>query len=303
MQRLFLGMSAAGALLSLEGLVQSKSAHPYWLYSVLRVPGAGAHEAGIYGPYLNRDHFSNLIAMAGSVAAALLALAARDGAFKNLSSFAKSERFGRNVGLLIALFLILVASAASGSRGGLIALGVGLLVGLGPVLVARPRLGLAACGLFALALFGAGAPDAFVRMTDIDFEVSRLLVWRDVVRLIEFFPVFGCGLGAFAPAYWPYQRVVRFEYWSHAHNEYLQALLEGGIAGILLGAYALRLGWIALPRIIRNAEARPALAGLAAAMTHAFVDSGFRVPANAAWASLLLICAVVRPSGKTEGDA
>ncbi len=301
MKVLFLGMAGVGAIMALEGLVQSKSAHPYWLYGVFRVPGAGDHEAGIFGPYYNRDHYSNLIAIAASVAAGVLGAAIRSGAFRGLSNFARSPEFGRNVGLLVALLLMLVASAASGSRGGLIALGVGLLAGLGPGLLRRPRLALASVGLFVVALFGTGVPAAFVRLGDVDFEASRLLVWRDLLRLADFFPVFGCGIGAFAPAYWPYQRVVRFEYWSHVHNEYIQWILEGGVLGMVLAVSFLRLAWIAAPRVLRDIETRPALAGLAAALTHALVDSGFRIPANAAWAGLLLVCLVLAPTAAGAG--
>ncbi len=263
------------------------------MYGLIRVQNAGDLEAGIFGPYYNRDHYSNLIAIAASVAAGLLSNAARVGAFRGLSSFASSADFGRNVGLLVALLLMLVASAASGSRGGLIALGVGLLVGLGPALLARPRLALGSLGLVVVALFGTGFPAAFARLADIDFEASRLLIWRDAIRLVEFFPIFGCGIGAFAPAYWPYQRVVRFEYWPHAHNEYIQWTLEAGLLGVVLAFYVLRLAWIAAPRVFRDIGTRPALAGLAAALTHALVDSGFRVPANAAWVGLLLVCVVL----------
>lgn len=290
MRTLQLGMSAVGGLMALEGLVQARSSHPSWLYGLYPVPGIGSLEGGIFGPYYNRDHYSDLLAMAAAVAGGLIGLSARDGAFRSLSAFTRSTDLGRRAALLVALILMIVASAASGSRGGLVALGVGLLVGLAPPLLVRPGLALASLTVVAVALFATGIPDAFMRMGDVDFEASRLLVWRDALRLIGFFPIFGCGIGAFAPAYWGYQRVVRFEYWPYAHNEYLQWLLEGGALGLVLAAFMVRRAWIAAPRLIRSLEARPALAGLAAALTHALVDSSFRVPANAAWAWLFLIC-------------
>jgi hypothetical protein len=286
---LFLGMVGVGAVLALEGLVQSKSAHPYWLYGVWPVPGAGGHEMGIFGPYYNRDHYANLLAIAASVASGLLAASAWS-ASSAFSSLVKSADFGIRIGLVVALLLMVVANAAAGSRGGLVALAVGLCVGAGPFLLARPRLALGSAVLLVVALFGTGIPAAFTRMADVDFEASRLLVWRDAMRLTEFFPVFGCGLGAFAPAYWPYQRVVRYEYWPHLHNEYGQWVLEGGIVGLALAAYFLRRAWIAAPRVFGQAENRPALAGLAAALTHAAVDCAFRIPANAAWTAVLLVC-------------
>lgn len=296
-RRLFLGMAAVGGILAVEGLVQSQSAHPYWLYGLFPVPGAGAHERGIFGPYYNRDHYSNLMAVAGSVTAGLLAMAAREGVFSSAQAFTRSRDFGRNLALSMALLVIVVANAASGSRGGLIALFAGIVVALGSALRQRPGLALASLGVLALALFGTGAPAAFVRMSSIDFEASRLLVWRDALRLGEFFPFFGCGIGAFAPAYWPYQRVVRFEYWPHLHNEYMQWVLEGGLAGTILAAYVLRVAWKRLPSVVRDQASRPALAGLAAALTHAFVDCTLRIPANAAWAALLFVCLSLVPRG------
>ncbi len=285
---LFAGMAGVAGILAIEGLVQAASSNPHRLYGIIEVPGAADHERGIFGPYYNRDHYSNLMAMGGAVAAALIGRAVRAGAFRSVAAFAGSPQFASNLALLGALSLIIVASAAAGSRGGLIALGVGLLAGLGPELLARPKLALVSLAVALVILFGASVPATFLRMADVDFEASRLMVWRDMLRVVSFFPIFGCGLGAFAVAYWPYQRVVRFEYWPHAHNEYLQWLLETGAVGFVLALFFLRRAWIAAPQLARSIETRPALAGLAAMLTHALVDLVLRVPANAAWAALFL---------------
>ncbi len=286
---LFFGMSGVGMILAVEGLVQAASPNPYWLYGVFAVPGASVHESGIFGPYYNRDHYSNLLAISGSVSAGLLALrlsSIRAGS----RSILGSRHFSAVVALAVALTVILAASAASGSRGGLLALGAGLTVGLSSLLRARPRLALIGATAMALVLFGTGVPSAVERMGDVDFEASRLMVWRDALRLTEFFPLFGCGLGGFGACYWPYQRVVRFEYWPHAHNEFLQWWIETGAVGLLVGLGCARLLWVEAPRIIRDHSLRPALAGLAAAAVHAWVECGFRIPANAAWAWVLFVC-------------
>lgn len=299
---LFAGMTGVSTILAIEGLVQSASAHPHRLYGIFEVPGAADHERGIFGPYYNRDHYSNLMAMGGAVTAALLGRAVRAGSFRSLAGFAGSPQFAANLALIGALCLITVASAAAGSRGGLASLAVGLLVGLGPELLARPRLALASLVIGLVVLFGASIPATFLRMADVDFEASRLMVWRDMLRVVSFFPIFGCGLGAFAVAYWPYQRVVRFEYWPHAHNEYLQWLLETGAVGLVLALYFLRRAWIAAPDLVRNLQIRPALAGLLAMLTHALVDLVLRVPANAAWAALLLVGVTLATDSPPHSD-
>lgn len=301
LQTLMTLISGLGGLLALEGLVQRASAHPHWLYGLYSVPGAGVHESGIFGPYYNRDHYSNLMALAGSVSAGLLSLAIRRADLRSLSRFSAAEAFPRVLALGVVLALTVAASAAAGSRGGLIALGVGLVVGLGPLLVDRPRVALGLSALLLVVLFATGVPSAFVRLADIDFEASRLLVWNDALRVFAFFPLAGSGLGAFAVAYWPYQRVVRFEYWPHAHNEYLQWVIETGVLGILLAAYVLRLAWLNAPRLVRDANTRPALAALATMLIHALVDCVLRIPANAAWATLLAAGLVLVASG-AEGS-
>ncbi|HQZ17814.1 MAG TPA: O-antigen ligase family protein [Vicinamibacteria bacterium] len=308
---LFAGMAVVGTLLAIAGLVQAASPHPYWLYGIFPVPGIRSHERGVFGPYYNRDHYSNLIAIAASVSAGLLAnLIPREGS-RAVRSMLNSPDFPRILALAAALTLMFTASAASGSRGGLAAIGVGVLVGLSSPFRARPRLALGSAILLMLVFFGTGVPSAIERMSDVDFEASRLTVWRDTVRLLEFFPVFGCGIGAFAPAYWPYQRVVRYEYWPHAHNEYLQWILESGAIGVFMALYWLRMGRRAAPQLLASREMRPALAGIAAAAVHALVESSLRVPANAAWTLVLLVLAVSptveassasRPRG-TFGDA
>lgn len=300
MTRLFAGMAAVGALLAVEGLVQAASAHPYWLYGVFPVPGIGSHEPGVFGPYYNRDHYSNLIAIAASVAAGLLARRIpRDGA-RTVSSMVTSPGFPGSLALVVSLVLMFAASAASGSRGGLASIGAGVLVGLSSPFLARPRLAFGFVILLALVLFGTGVPSAVERMSDVDFEASRLMVWRDTFRLVEFYPIFGCGIGAFAPAYWPYQRVVRFEYWPHAHNEYLQWVLEAGLVGLVLALYWIRQAWRAAPLVVRSQEVRPAVAGLTAAMVHALVECSLRIPANAAWAAVLLACIVAGTPARGE---
>jgi len=287
LQLLMAGIAGVGGLLALEGLVQAASAHPHWLYGLYKVPGAGVHESGIFGPYYNRDHYSNLMALAGSVSAGILGLALRRVDLRSLSRFTAAEAFPRIIALSVVLALTVVASAAAGSRGGLIALGVGLLIGLGPLLLHRPRLALGLSVSLVILLFATGVPTAFMRLANVDFEASRLLVWNDAIRVMSFFPLAGSGLGAFAVAYWPYQRVVRFEYWPHAHNEYLQWFIETGVLGILLAGYVLRLAWLNAPRLVRSPNTRPALAAFGAMLVHSLVDCVLRIPANAAWATVL----------------
>ena len=63
---------------------------------------------------------------------------------------------------------------------------------------------------------------------------SRLDLWRDMLPMVPHFPVFGVGWNAFATAYPWYQTIWKTEWIGEAHNDYLQALLDGGVVGLAL---------------------------------------------------------------------
>ena len=62
-------------------------------------------------------------------------------------------------------------------------------------------------------------------------------VWADTLKLIAAYPVFGCGAGAYAFALPKYQTATPFLTVDFAHNDYLQAIAELGVAGFLIVAF------------------------------------------------------------------
>ena len=138
-----------------------------------------------------------------------------------------------------------------------------------------------AAGIAILALSGAAAVDRLMRL---DIVTSRWAPWADMTNLWRFFPVFGAGIGSFREAYWPYQMNAAYEFWQHAHNEYLEWSIEAGVAGLL----AVWLTGRALRRsVVLAVWARDASIGvLVASGLQALLDFPMRIPANAA----LLIC-------------
>ena len=142
-------------------------------------------------------------------------------------------------------------------------------------------------GLIALVASGAASVE---RLTRFNLVMSRWTPWVDMTSLFRFFPVFGSGLGAFWATYWPYQTNATYEFWRHAHNEYLQWAVETGLLGVLI------LPWV-IVRLHRavtfTPEAREAaLAALAAFGIQAFLDFPIRIPANAAVFFCVLALAV-----------
>lgn len=281
----------AMGVLAAEGLWQSRSAHPYWLYGTIPVRLPSGFETALFGPYLNRNHFATVMAVACGVCAGLAsALVSESGGFARLLS--RTNQLSLVVAFAGASVAFLVTAVASGSRSGALA-GALVLTWFALRRIRKPVLvALLLLGFGALALSGASAME---RLQGLDIVTSRLAPWKDMTTLLRFFPLFGSGFGTFAATYWPYQRNVTYEFWQYAHNDYLQAATEGGIVGFAA------LGFVAI-RLRRHLRPLSGLGdvlkgGLAAFAIQAAFDFPSHVPANAA----VIVCLVAVCSAPTDG--
>jgi len=277
--------------LAAEGFWQSRTAHPAWLYGRVPIQAPVGLETATFGPYYNRNHFATLMATGAAWACGLaLALIRESGGGVRLLAD------GRNsVGVIFlagsSVFLALGA-AASGSRSGagaaLVAIGF-LAWRFRSRRVAIPLV----IGAMILAFSGAAA---FERLMRLDIVASRWAPWADMTRLWSFFPAFGSGIGTFGEAYWPYQLNAAYEFWQHAHNEYLEWTIEAGLAGLLV---AFQTGRALRRSMTRSEWARDAAAGAITAFAlQALLDFPFRIPANAA----LLVCAIALGAAPRSSD-
>src|SRR5207248_8972108 len=85
-------------------------------------------------------------------------------------------------------------------------------------------------------------------------EEGRGEIWADVLPAVKDFPLCGTGYGTFEHVELVYRTGPAHKGWvvEHAHNDYLEALVEGGPMRLLLSLAAIlfvyRLGWRALRR-------------------------------------------------------
>ena len=121
----------------------------------------------------------------------------------------------------------------------------------------------------------------------------------NTMPVIGDYPVFGSGLGTFAsvyPAYDPEGGEMRL---THAHNDYLELMIETGILGFLLLAGAVI--WI-LVRCFRVWKARHnlevkglamgGLVSLVVMLVHSFTDFNLHIPSNALLFAVILALTV-----------
>lgn len=194
---------------------------------------------------------------------------------------------------LLCSFALLLGAVVTGSR-------AGAVLALGSTMIAimlfhrsSRRIGIAtawivagifALGLAALAMFNDIVAGTLNRFEAIDTD-TRWQLWATTwVAAKEFFP-FGSGYGTFIRVYSMVEPLDQITpaYANHAHNEYLELLLEGGFPfaiglTLFLAVFAKRL--IA---IYRHREIPSSLAPLGALWTvaflmHSLVDYPVRTP-------------------------
>ncbi len=214
------------------------------------------------------------------------------------------------VGGVIALLMVGSALLLTGSKGGIaaavLALVVYALYAPQPGSVAsRTARRMAAAGLVGILALGVVVPPLRARLvsafsTQAHSAAFRWYTWLGTVEMIRARPLLGFGPGTFEYAY---PRYARAGFTQMAHQSYLQWAAEMGVLAALLMVCALAVvGW-GLWRRLRRAEAAgrlvaaAALAGLCGFAAHNLVDYSWYVSATGAtlWALLGLVLAKQTP--------
>lgn len=220
--------------------------------------------------------------------------------------------------VLIALVVIGQAILLTFSRGGLLAIGVGLAAF--SLLLARLRsvaslrrtaLVLGAALVVVMAALAALALERWEGRWDLEAlsRVERPAVFSATVEGIQDRPLLGAGLGAFPEAFSPY-RSANFGMMHHqAHNSYLEIAFELGLpAAALLLAAIVSLVWLCARG--RGVNARDsvfrtsAVAASALVGAHALVDFSLQIPAvTLSWLALLAVGCARSAAARLEPGA
>lgn len=264
-----------------------------------------------FGPFINRNHFAGWIVMILPVVAAYAWGLIERSEPAEASDAPTWVRWGSSVEgnrvllLATACGVMGLALVLTGSRTGIAAWGVAMAVlAVSGVLRARTRrrrlVAVTSLGALLLgALLWAGADLVIARFQRAPEELEgRLTAWRDTVRIVRDFPVFGVGLGGYGRAMLVYQSSGRQMMYAQAHDDYLQLLAEGGLLVVLP---AVALAGVIIAGIGRRLSAededpvtywvrRGAVAGLLAIAAQSVMEFSLQMPGNAV--TLVLLTAV-----------
>ena len=254
------------------------------LYWLLHSEQGGA----IYGPYVNHNHYAGLMEMLTPFPLVLAASRFTNGSRKIVVA---------GVAALMAGSIFL-----SDSRGGMVAF-VAQVVVLGVVLLGKREAGwkntLMLGGFLAMViivLLWMGSNELTQRLISIHSEAReeisgglRVTIDRDCLRMFVKRPFLGWGLGTFPIVYPEFRSFYTSFFVNEAHNDYLQLLVETGLAGFSIALWFLVLFFRQAARKLGNWTETAtgtltvaALLGCVGILVHSFLDFNLQIPANAA---------------------
>jgi O-antigen ligase len=268
-------MIVFGTLYAFFALVQdfTSNAKIFWIRSV-------RFHGGIYGSYVNRDHYAGLMEMLVPIPLAL-----------SMSYLLRKE-----MRVLVGFCGVLMAGTIflCGSRGGMIAFILEMAL-LAPLSIAKRRRWPAIAAYAALCV----STLAFILLSNDGRGLARIgnlspgirpQITMDSLRMFAKRPVSGWGLATFPTVYPEYRSFYTDLFVNEAHNDYAQLLVETGALGFSLMLWFLiqlyRRGLSELEHWRGHwdrAVSLAALIGCTGILAHSFVEFNLQIPANAAF--------------------
>jgi len=306
------GLALMGAVIAPIGAIQHATAPHvfYWRWPT--------HIASAlpYTPFMNRNDFASWLVMAIPLTAgyALAHVQSRRRAGTPFDPESTLDDKGLMLG--VAVLVMTAGLLASMSRSGLAGALAGLMLFVG---LARGRMSgrwiawmLAAVAVMVMlaAVYAAniGALTGRLAGTAGEGLAGRVAIWRQTWPIVrDFWPV-GSGVGTYQQVMALYQTMTRLFYISHADNEFLQILAEGGaLLGVPVALALIGLGMAAARRL--RADRSPmywvragAASGLLAVAVQNLWEMTLRVPANSVlFATLAAVALHAPPEGRLNG--
>lgn len=318
---LLLTLVAAGFLQAIYAIHMTLSGMEYGFFAPKE------HNVGLAtGTFVNRNHLAAYLVLTLSAGIGLVLSELEGWRGRNWRALARETVqliFSTRFRVRILMVVMVIALVLTRSRMGNIAFVASLCAcGCAYLLLRHHRWLMPGLILFISILlvdlwivsdwFGLERVIERIGQTDLAHE-GRPLILQDLLPAVRTYALTGAGLGAFVWAHEPFRTEEPGFFYDHAHNEYVEWIIEsGGIGLLILLALALLHAGHAV-RILRNRRdmlrvgaAFACLMALCAAALHATAEFALRIPAvTATLISLMALCASCssRASGAVNPDA
>ncbi|MCB2148589.1 MAG: O-antigen ligase family protein [Deltaproteobacteria bacterium] len=256
------------------------------------------------GTFINRNSFAAFIGTIWPLALGITL--AMTGRVRSLRAALGSDRLNRQALMALGIIVFLLALIFTRSRAGIASGLVGFLV-----FILMARTGMNAVARQSRVLLGGilvmliiytmtiGVGPIMQRFLTLGGDGgSRMDIWRDSLPIVKNHPL-GIGLGNYEKVFQVYNRsLVSEKTVIHAHNDYLQLLIEAGWIGfmaimsgfwIFLGKRARRIRQLDFSNDpLRFFLAVGAFSGLISMAVHCLFDFNLQIPANCVYVVVLM---------------
>jgi O-antigen ligase len=297
---LMISILTLGVFESLYGLVQYLGDYDFiWNFEKITYRGLAT------GTLINRNHYALLMNLIICTGVGFLFYRSKR-ILRMPKLFLRNAISNPGSAKLLCIILIValmgVALVFSMSRMGIVAMLCSVGVIIGATSVTEPgRRGAVIGTLILAAVLGlalyTGVDPVIARYENVGIErrsaQDRVALWRDAWTMIEKNPVFGQGLGSFQWTYPAYERVEPDTPAKYAHSDYVQAVAEVGLVGLLLIVWAAGSLW---KTALKNLKSEDPLVGgiglatmgaLTAIALQEITDFGLYIPGVAVTAAVL----------------
>jgi O-antigen ligase len=256
------------------------------------------------GTFISANHYAGYLELIIPLAVGFLIaqrrissrreIASKKGLTQQIVSWLSPERANWKMVYLSASSIIMgLALLFSGSRGGILSLGISLLF-FSLFLIAKEghrKYGLWGAALCILAVsYGLhnGPENSMDRFERPENFHHHLEITRSVAEMISDYPLVGVGLGNFRHLYPQYIEDVDYVSSSgHAHNDWIETIIETGWIGVALFLVAVSVFVLQMFRLLRKRRDLHALgiglgvlAGFLSLLIHSWFDFNLHIPAN-----------------------
>jgi len=320
MRRLVIAIICAGFFLAFIGILQKLTWNGRLLW--FRTPRYGGDP---FGPYVNKNHFANYLAMiipvtVGYIFSSVVHQFRRvqgDTFGLRLKNLMVSDFIYKIVMQIFVVAVMITALIMSHSLLGIVSLIYGLLfivaymfikskkalMGIVLVLIVFIPILISSSGS---AIYLQDMFEKFIQMSE--SERQRINFFVDGLKIVNDYPVTGTGLGTFWRIFPKYQATAKEFLIRFAHNDYLQLFTEVGIiAAAIVIVSAVVFVLMQIFPLLFNREKRSFFflmfgvnVGIIVMLMHSIGEFNFHIPANALL--FVILCALIYNMNRQRKD-
>ncbi len=292
------------------------------IYWVKNIP----ENTDVFGPYINHNHFAGLVVMVLPITIGLFLYQKPNVSYKQSIREKITDILhfpAANVHILLGISAILLTASLiiSASKIAVICLCLASVICMGLLFlrgkqIRKGSIILTVIVLLVLSVSWFGWEETLARFSRITTNQvitgeERLAIWEDGIRMIGTFPITGVGFGNFGNVYPRFKSFVSTKSALHAHNDYLELLIEGGIFAFLLLVWFIFELLLTSFKEYNNRRERYSIylflgsfTGIIAVLFLSITDINFHIGANGLYfffvAGLLVAASHTRLRGKVE---